>query len=120
MKIVVTGCNGSVGRRVVRLALSYGYTVLGLDLVPPTPTPASSTPTASVGSSLPSSALYRFIQIDLKDYDKLIEVLSTFGGSSEHASSRTSDTGNKINIGGLIHLAAIPTPMDFKVHSHNT
>jgi nucleoside-diphosphate-sugar epimerase len=35
MKIAVTGCNGSVGKRVVLCALESGFDVVGIDYITP-------------------------------------------------------------------------------------
>ncbi|KAF7312235.1 NAD-binding protein [Mycena indigotica] len=60
--IAVTGCNGSVGKRVVLCALKHGYHVVGIDFsprVPDDPTPE-----------------FTFIQADLTDFDATLKALS--------------------------------------------
>ncbi|KAJ6607398.1 hypothetical protein B0H10DRAFT_2072165 [Mycena sp. CBHHK59/15] len=61
-KIAITGCNGSVGKRAVLLALEQGYHVIGVDLSP-SPT------TGELGTR------FSFLQIDLKDYDATLKAL---------------------------------------------
>ncbi|KAH8822826.1 NAD(P)-binding protein [Flagelloscypha sp. PMI_526] len=58
MKIAITGCNGSVGTRVVLKALEQGHSVVGIDV---TPKPDS-------------SPLTTFYQLDLRDYDPIFTV----------------------------------------------
>ncbi|KAF8962736.1 NAD(P)-binding protein [Flammula alnicola] len=55
MKVAVAGCNGRVGRRVVKLALERGNTVVGIDLV--------------------QQPEYTFKQADLQDFDAVLAVL---------------------------------------------
>ena len=90
MILTVTGCNGNIGRRVVLAALNSGHTVRGVDT-----------------SAIPLDAKYlddtnfSFYELDLRDYSTtLLDIM------------RGSDA--------IIHLAAIPTPTDYLVNSHNT
>ncbi|TFY71687.1 hypothetical protein EVG20_g1322 [Dentipellis fragilis] len=87
MKLVVTGCNGSVGRRVVYNALKQGHTVLGLDNKALESTESSGHPN------------YRFVEADLRDFDKTLELLEGHDA--------------------VVHLAAYPNPTDYRVQSHN-
>ncbi|KDR76364.1 hypothetical protein GALMADRAFT_247805 [Galerina marginata CBS 339.88] len=64
MKLAITGCSGRVGRRVVKLALEHGHTVVGIDLVQPVQDPWLSNPH------------YSFKQADLLDYDIVLNVLA--------------------------------------------
>lgn len=64
MKIAVTGCNGRVGRRVVKFALKKGHKVVGIDY----------SPAADVAESQPDD--FTFLSVDLKDYQKTLDALS--------------------------------------------
>ncbi|KAF8905030.1 hypothetical protein CPB84DRAFT_1745622 [Gymnopilus junonius] len=89
MKVAITGCNGRVGRRVVKLALEQGHTVLGVD----------------VAHSLPSqdpwlsNSEYTFKQADLTNFEVVLDILA--------------------GCEAVITLAACPNPGDFKVNAHN-
>jgi nucleoside-diphosphate-sugar epimerase len=61
MKLAVTGCNGTVGKPVVALALKRGYEVIGVGLRP------GHRPIINLQST--------FIQADLKDYEIALKVL---------------------------------------------
>ncbi|KAI8980056.1 NAD(P)-binding protein [Trametes punicea] len=96
MKLAITGCNGSVGTRVVLAALEQGHTVIGLDTVP------CSEPLASLllrknGGEM---AQFAFKRVDLKDFDAALAALE---GAE-----------------GIVQLAAVRTPADYKVLTHNT
>jgi nucleoside-diphosphate-sugar epimerase len=65
MKLVVTGSNGSVGKRVVKLALERGHAVVGTDITQPT----------SEDPSL-SNRNYTFKASELTDFDAVLEVLA--------------------------------------------
>ena len=92
MKLAVTGCNGSVGKRVVRYALSTGHTVTGIDC---TPLPESNLPYQSANN--PS---FSFLKVDLRDYNQTQEAL------------RGAEA--------VVHLAAIRNPGDYVAETHNT
>ncbi|KAL0954837.1 hypothetical protein HGRIS_003781 [Hohenbuehelia grisea] len=91
MKIAITGCNGSVGQRVVVLALKLGHTVLGIDLTEQGNEPEE------IG---PYAEQFAFVQTDLSDYSCVLELLR----------------GHE----AVIHLAAIRYPADYVVKAHNT
>ncbi|KAA1467724.1 NAD(P)-binding protein [Dentipellis sp. KUC8613] len=63
MKLVVTGCNGSVGRRVAYNALKQGHTVLGLD---------NKTVEGTESSGHPN---YHFVEADLCDFNTALGLL---------------------------------------------
>ncbi|KAI5892579.1 NAD(P)-binding protein [Schizophyllum commune H4-8] len=63
MKIAVTGCNGSVGKRVALLALQRGHQVVGIDLAT----------NAADGFSQDDRFEYR--SADLRDFDVVLRVL---------------------------------------------
>lgn len=63
MKLVITGCNGSIGKRVVKLALEQGNTVLGIDLA------------QRAANDHPQ---YSFIQADLRDFQVVLKVLQGY------------------------------------------
>ncbi|KAF8879203.1 hypothetical protein CPB84DRAFT_1735717 [Gymnopilus junonius] len=89
MIIAVTGSNGSIGRRVVKLALERGHHVVGIDLTEPQ---------YQDGTWL-NRPEYTFKQGDLTDFGTTLNVLA---GSD-----------------AVIALAAYPTPGDYRVQSHN-
>ncbi|KAF4613790.1 hypothetical protein D9613_007721 [Agrocybe pediades] len=91
MKITVTGCNGRVGRRVVKLALERGNIVTGIDVIQP--------PFATAEEPWFDSPAFTFKQADLQDFESVLDVLA---GSD-----------------AVINLAACPDPGDYKVKSHN-
>jgi nucleoside-diphosphate-sugar epimerase len=94
MKLLITGCNGSVGKRIVRLALNRGYTVTGVDLT---------TPSTELDQLIPQDKKdsFTYYQIDLSNYDRVLDILQT----SECEA--------------VIHLAALRDPKDYKVQTHN-
>jgi nucleoside-diphosphate-sugar epimerase len=94
MKIAVTGCNGSVGSRVVRLALARGYTVIGID------TARSSSLVDQETSNTSPSGQYTFLEVDLTDYDAALRVLR--------------------GCEAVVQLAGIRHPLDYAVKAHNT
>ncbi|TRM65067.1 hypothetical protein BD626DRAFT_490797 [Schizophyllum amplum] len=93
MKIAITGCNGSVGRRVVLCALRRGHHVRGIDLSPDT----SEALIALVGNKASS---FDYHSADLRDFDAVLRVLE--------------------GCQAVAHLAGIPNPTDYKVQAHNT
>ncbi|KAJ3576640.1 hypothetical protein NP233_g277 [Leucocoprinus birnbaumii] len=94
MKIVVTGCNGRVGKRVVLLALKRGYLVTGADHAP------FSDDLRSLIQSYEER--FAFKQVELENYERVLEL---FSESESNA---------------VIHLAAIRDPSDYGVHTHNS
>lgn len=65
MKIAVTGCNGSVGKRVVIRLLESKYRVLGIDISPPDHSDAANLSTD-----------FSFLALDLKDYAATLTALT--------------------------------------------
>lgn len=63
MKIAVTGCNGSVGRRIVACALLQGHDIVGID---------HTDPPTSLDASNPRFA---YVQADLQDYQTTLQAL---------------------------------------------
>ncbi|EKM78120.1 hypothetical protein AGABI1DRAFT_42376 [Agaricus bisporus var. burnettii JB137-S8] len=94
MNLLITGCNGSVGKRIVRLALNRGYIVTGVDFT------ILSEELKELIEHKKDNFTYH--QIDLGDYDCALEIL------------RTSECQ------AVIHLAAVRDPKDYKVHTHNS
>lgn len=86
MKLVVTGCNGRVGKRVVAQSLARGYSVLGIDVSQP-------------DAESVAHPQFTFVQKDLIDYEVVLGVLDGYDA--------------------VVHLAAYPNPMDYKVMAHN-
>lgn len=62
MKIAITGCNGSVGKRVVFVALARGHTVVGMD-------------NSDLSEPLQSER-FQFIKVDLRDYEEILKSLA--------------------------------------------
>lgn len=90
MKLVITGCNGFVGKRVVKLALEQGNAVLGIDKRSDNdPTPASGV-----------HPEYTFMEADLRDFELVLKLLKGYDA--------------------VINLAAHRLPGDYKVVTHNT
>ena len=92
MKIAITGCNGSIGTRVVLSALAQGHLIVGIDC----------TPMPDVLSNLlpDREGSFAFHQADLKDYAVALKLLE--------------------GCDGVVHLAAMRTPGDYAVAAHNT
>ena len=92
MKLAVTGCNGSIGSRVVLTALAQGHNVLGID----------SAKAPAVLTQLPEEQTARFVfhEADLRDYEVATRLLQ--------------------GCEGVVHLAAMRTPGDYHVDTHNT
>ena len=67
MRLAVTGCNGSVGKRVVTLGLKRGHTVVGIDHT-----------LRSDDDHVDSH--FTFIHADLEDYDMVLKVLEGCDG----------------------------------------
>ncbi|KAF8916651.1 NAD(P)-binding protein [Mucidula mucida] len=61
MKIAITGCNGSVGTRVVLLALRHGHTVVGIDCSDPSP------------ASLSDNPNFQLLRVDLRVYEDALK-----------------------------------------------
>jgi len=93
MKVVITGCNGSVGQRVSLLALKHAHIVVGADYTP--------LPLEFYHLVKEYQDRFMFHQIDLKDYDHTLELLQ------------------KSECQAVIHLAAIRNPSDYKVQTHH-
>ena len=90
MKLAVTGCNGRVGRRVVKLALEHGHEVLGIDMAD-----------LSCPKECPwlNTSQYIFKRADLQDFDTVLGLLEGHDA--------------------VINLAGMPSPVDYKVMTHN-
>jgi nucleoside-diphosphate-sugar epimerase len=61
MKIAVTGCNGRVGRPVLRHALKEGHSVVGIDQAP--------------SAVHPQEPQFSYTQADLRDYQQVLQSL---------------------------------------------
>ncbi|KAJ3867039.1 NAD(P)-binding protein [Lentinula novae-zelandiae] len=92
MKLVVTGCNGGVGKRVVKLALQRDHSVVGLDL--------ADGPFTDNLLTTQEASHFTYLQVDLTDYEASLAAIR--------------------GCEGIIHLAAHPNPGDFVVATHNT
>lgn len=95
MKLVVTGCNGRVGRRVVLLALDEGHQVIGVDLSKP-----SSFIEDADAQRISAYETFSFIKADLREFEQALNAL------------RGCD--------GVAHLAAYPDPGDYLWQTHNS
>ncbi|KAI0663896.1 NAD(P)-binding protein [Cubamyces menziesii] len=101
MKLAITGCNGSVGTRVVLAALAQGHTVLGLDSVPCSePLAGLLLHHSKVATVEDSPSRFTFKRVDLTDFDAALAALEGYEG--------------------IVQLAAVRTPADYKVMAHNT
>lgn len=94
MKIVITGCNGRVGKRVVKAALDQGNNVLGVDVID------QSLEHQEAPWIRDNPTTFKFKQADLQNYDVVLELLAGYDA--------------------VINLAAYPDPADYKVKAHNT
>ncbi|KAJ3852307.1 NAD(P)-binding protein [Lentinula lateritia] len=92
MKLVVTGCNGGVGKRVVKLALQRDHSVVGLDL--------ADGPFTDKLLTTQEASNFTYLQVDLTNYEASLAAIR--------------------GCEGIIHLAAHPNPGDFVVATHNT
>lgn len=92
MKIAVTGCNGSVGRRVVIHCLNEGHSVVGVDCTDPV------LDEIAVRRATEHEA-FSFVRTDLKEYDFVLKVLE--------------------GCDAVAHLAAYPQPGDYVWLVHN-
>ncbi|KAJ8475091.1 hypothetical protein ONZ45_g15732 [Pleurotus djamor] len=68
MKIVVTGCNGSVGSRVVDCALKSGHTVLGVDQK------------SKEDGTTVSHVNFSYREMDLRDYEAVVDIVRGYDG----------------------------------------
>lgn len=84
-KIVVTGGSGKAGRAVVRELIELGYSVLNVDLAPP------------------SEPLCHYLKADLNDMGQAIDALQRAVGTVERR--RPFELADAV-----VHLAAIPAP----------
>ena len=91
MKIAVTGCNGDVGTRVVLAALARGHTVVGIDSTP-------SVPAGLDGAR--ATGRFVFHAADLRAYERARDLLE--------------------GCEAVVQLAAMRTPGDYLVETHNT
>ncbi|KAF9485216.1 NAD-binding protein [Pholiota conissans] len=92
MKIAIAGCNGRIGRRVVKLALERGNTVVGIDM--------AELPPSIDCPWLAAASTYTFEKADLLDYDTVLRLLE--------------------GCDAVINLAGYPNPVDYKVKAHNS
>lgn len=92
MKVVVTGCTGKVGLRVVLHVLSQGHWVRGLDI-------AELTGTSDDDQYVKGHERFSFLRTDLKEYDRVLGTLEGWDA--------------------IIHLAGFPNPSDGIAAAHN-
>lgn len=98
MKIAVTGCNGSVGTRVVLSALARGHTVIGIDAAPLSETHALAYIDTNRGKE--GKGTFAFRQADLREYEVGLRLLE--------------------GCEAIVHLAAMRDPGDYVIAAHNT
>jgi len=79
-RVAVTGAAGKLGRAVVADLAAHGWSVLGLDRVPP------------------ATVVGEFVSVDLTDYGQVLEALG--GLVDEHPGT----------VDAVVHLAAVPAP----------
>lgn len=140
MKLIIAGAHGSVGQRLVLLALQSPahHTLLGLDFSPdpaPSPYPSqlrSTLPsvvgaTDDPGQPLPADYVraveeakkegrYAFERVDLREYEDVVRVLRSWIGNSD-ADGKGKGEDEEV---GLATLAGIRNPGDGIVRTHNT
>lgn len=116
MKLIVAGAHGSVGQRLVLLALKSPeqHTVLGLDISPHlAPSPYRGQPPLDHDfEKAKEEGRYTFKQIDLGQYEEVLEVTKTWIGN-------TVGEGVENEV-GLANLAGMKNPGDGIVKTHNT
>ncbi|KAF8890649.1 hypothetical protein BD779DRAFT_1610742 [Infundibulicybe gibba] len=83
MKLAVTGCNGRVGKCVVRRALAEGHAIVGIDR-------STSPAPEELG------AQFVFIQADLREYPEVLEALRGCDGVV-HLAGMPAPVGYKVN-----------------------
>ena len=98
MKIAVTGATGTVGTALIKYALDRGHSIVGID-VAAAAQDALPDVEPNITASATSDKDFKFIQADLRDYDQVLSVLT--------------------GCDAIAHLAAIKTPEDGKVVTHN-
>lgn len=84
--VVVTGGSGKAGRAAIRELLEHGYTVMNVDITPPT------------------EPLCHFLKVDLNDMGQAVDALRQAAGTIDR---------RRASIGipsAVIHLAGIPAP----------
>ncbi|EMD33926.1 hypothetical protein CERSUDRAFT_141261 [Gelatoporia subvermispora B] len=79
MKLAITGCNGSVGQRVLIAALRNGHDIIGIDTAPPKDCEYGSNPK------------FDFRQVDVRDYDAVLRVLQGCEGVVHLAGVRSPE-----------------------------
>ena len=94
MKIAVTGCNGSVGRRVVIRALDEGHSVVGIDA-----SPLAITIDDIQVRRVAEHEAFSFVQHDVRQFDGIMDLLK--------------------GCDAVVHLAAHRNPTDYMVKTHN-
>ncbi|KAJ4479975.1 NAD(P)-binding protein [Lentinula aciculospora] len=92
MKLAVTGCNGEVGKRVVKLALQRGHNVVGVDL--------ADGPLMNDLLTTQEASNFAYLQVDLTNYEASLAAIR--------------------GCEGIVHLAARRDPGDYVVATHNT
>lgn len=117
MKIIIAGAHGSVGQRLVLLALKSPerHTVLGLDFSPhPAPSPYPGQPPLDYDiEEDKKDGRYTFGQIDLREYEEVAKVMKGW-------IAKSGREGGDVDEVGLANLAGIRNPGDGVVKTHNT
>lgn len=67
MRIAITGCSGSIGKRVVRRALAQNFIVVGID-------------NNASNSDLSHEGGFSFIQVDLTNYEATLKAIDNCEG----------------------------------------
>lgn len=121
MKIIIAGAHGSVGQRLVILALQSQshHNVLGLDFSPhPAPSPYRGQPPLDYDiEEAKREGRYTFNQIDLREYEEVLGVMRKWIGAGGELLDGKGRGQDEV---GLANLAGIRNPGDGVVRTHNT
>ncbi|KAF8890648.1 hypothetical protein BD779DRAFT_239777 [Infundibulicybe gibba] len=83
MKLAITGCNGRVGKCVVRCALAAGHAVVGIDR-------------SVSNTAVELGAQFVFVKADLREYAEVLEALRGCNGVV-HLAAMPQPDGYKVN-----------------------
>lgn len=103
MRIAITGATGTVGRVLVAHVLDRGHSVVAMDVAQTSEAgeaeSVSDTITTAAAASPSSDKDYKFVKVDLRDYDQVVNALT--------------------GCDAVAHLGAIKNPGDGIVATHN-
>jgi nucleoside-diphosphate-sugar epimerase len=122
--VAITGCNGSVGQRVVSYFLKQHCSVLGIDISPLAST-LSKLLADEAGLGVQDDGpqkIFAFAKVDLRNWDDTLACLKA--GISQQRENSEGKGGNQEHqdgqIDGIVHLGAFRDPTDYVVQTHNT